>query len=53
MSDQTSAYLKRDLITLLVLGAIITGLLAVLWYLEQHGAGFSRLAAQLLDATTR
>ena len=52
MSDQTSAYLRRDLITLLVLGAIITGVLAVLWYFEEHGASFSRLAAGLLDAAT-
>jgi len=53
MSDQSNAYLRRDLTTLLVLGVIITAALATLWYLEQHGAGFSRLAAQLLDASTR
>ena len=55
MSNQTStptAYLRRDLTTLLVLGAILAAGLAALWYLEQHGAGFSRLAANLLDAAT-
>lgn len=52
-SPVPTTYLRRDLATLLTLLLIVAAVLAALWYFEQHGNWFSRLASQVLDFVSR